>query len=438
MSSLCTKVIISSAFVIGIIGCASKPPSYSALPDTSDPMIEVTQTEQLLNEARSKQMDVLSPDNFKNAEKALNKAKEGIADKDKAADILEQVSYSRGWLQEGATKSDIARKSIGPIVDARSGALAANAPEMYPKEWKKLESKLENVTSDVEKGSLKAADKRGSDLVASYRQLERDSVEKRYLGSAKSTIEAAEKDKASEKAPRSLGLARGQYNETMKLIAADPRNTTGISRSASNATKASDHLAEVMVKVNAGNTEALVLQTEKQQRQISSLRSETSTQSRELTAAEKQLQAARTTEAAAATATRIRSELNAKDAEVFAQDGKVTVRLKGLNFPSGSANLSASNKALLTKVESVLEEIPTSKIEVQGHTDSTGSNDVNMRISEKRAQAVQKQLIANGTPATGVDAIGLGDEKPIGSNNTAAGRAQNRRIDLVIEPKIQE
>ncbi|WP_413575094.1 OmpA family protein [Bdellovibrio sp. HCB290] len=445
MSSLCTKVILSSAFIIGFIGCASAPPNVTSLPATANPAVEIAQTDEMLKEARAKQMDALSPDNFNNAEKTLAKAKEYMEEKKSADKILEQVSYSRGWLKQGELKSEISRKSMGPIVDARTGALRANAPELYPKEWSKLEKKLENVTSDVEKGSLKAVDKKGTDLVASYRQIERDSVEKQYLGKAKATIEAAEKDKASEKAPVTLGLAQAKYNQTAKLIAQDPRNTAAIAGVAEDATRESDHLAEVMNKVNAGNTETLVLQNEKQQRQISSLRTETKAQSRELSAAEKQLQSAKAAEAelarqkaAADIATKLRQDLRSKDAEVFTQDGKVTVRLKGLNFASGSANLNSSNKALLSKVENALDDIPTSKIEVQGHTDSTGAADVNMRISEKRAEAVQKQLVANGAPAAEVDAVGLGSEHPISNNNTASGRAQNRRIDLVIEPKIQE
>lgn len=113
------------------------------------------------------------------------------------------------------------------------------------------------------------------------------------------------------------------------------------------------------------------------------------------------------------------------------------VRLKALTFPSGQATLGAKNKAFLRRVETALNDIPTSNISVEGHTDSTGSAETNMRISEKRAKAVQDQLIANGASSEKVNAIGMGDEKPISNNTTATGRSQNRRIDLVIEPKLE-
>lgn len=440
-----TNLLIASAFAAGFIGCASAPSNVVSIPNSADPAVEISRTEEMVNEARAKQMNVLSPDNFKSAERELSKAKDYQADKKSTEKILERVSYSRAWLQQGANKSDIAKKSLGEITDARSGALKANAPQLYSKEWKKLENQLENVTKDIENGSLTAAEKKGPDLVASYRQIERDSVAKQYLGKAKSTIDEAEKDKASDKAPKSLAMAQGKYNQTMKLIAQDPRNTAAISRTAEDATRESDHLAEVMSKVNAGNSEALVLQNERQQRMITNLRGENKSQEKELAQAGQQLEVAKQTEAELArqqaltqTADKIRRELRPNEAEVFTQDGKVMVRLKGLNFASGKTTLTPKNKALLQKVETALNDVPAAKIEVQGHTDSTGKAETNQRISEERAKTVQQQLIANGASSSKVDAIGLGDERPISTNNTAAGRAQNRRIDLVIEPTIQE
>ncbi|UYL09503.1 OmpA family protein [Bdellovibrio sp. SKB1291214] len=445
MQSRYTNLLIASAFAAGFIGCAGKPTNVTSIPNSADPAVEISRTEEMVNEARAKQMNVLSPDNFKSAERELEKAKDYQADKKSAEKILERVSYSRAWLQQGENKSDISKKTLGEITDARSGALKAGAPNLYSKEWKKLENRLENVTKDVENGSLTAAEKKGPDLVAAYRQIERDSVAKQHLGRAKSTIDDAQKDKAKDKAPKSLALAEGKYNQTMKLIAQDPRNTAAISRTAEDATREADHLAEVMSKVNAGNSEALVLQNERQQRMITNLRGENKSQEQELAQAGEQLEVAKQQEAELArqqaltqAADKIRRELRPNEAEVFTQDGKVMVRLKGLNFASGKSTLTPKNKALLQRVETALNDVPAAKIEVQGHTDSTGKAETNQRISEERAKSVQRQLIANGASSDKVDAIGLGDERPISNNGTAAGRAQNRRIDLVIEPTIQE
>lgn len=438
------KYSLITAVAIGFIGCASTPPNVQSISSNADPAYEISRTEDMINEARLQQMDVLSPQNFKDAEKALAKAKDYKSDNKATDKILQQVSYSRAWLEEGKAKSDIASKTMGDIVDARGGALKARAQELFPKEWSKTGKQLESVTKDIEEGSLKAADKRGADIVAKYRQLERDAISSTYLGRADANISAAKKDGADKKAPKTYGAAQMRYNETEKLIALDPRNTEAIANSAQMATRESHHLTEVVAKVNAGNTEDLVLQSERQQRTISGLRTETAYQERALQKTEGQLnetqkQAAelQKSQALLDTASKIRSQFKPNEAEVFTDNGKVMVRLKALTFPSGQATLGAKNKAFLKRVETALVDIPTSKISVEGHTDSTGSAETNQRISEQRARAVQDQLIANGAPSDKVDAVGLGDEKPISNNSTATGRAQNRRIDLVIEPHIE-
>lgn len=276
------KHSLITAMAIGFIGCASTPPNVQSISSNADPAYEISRTEDMVNEARQQQMDVLSPQNFKDAEKALAKAKDYKSNNKSTDKILQQVSYSRAWLEEGKAKSDIAMKSMGDIADARGGALKARANELFPKEWSKVGKQLESVTKDVEEGSLKAADKKGTDIIAKYRQLERDAVSSTYLGKADASISAAKKDGADKKAPKTYGAAQMRYNETEKLIALDPRNTDAIAKSAQMATRESYHLTEVMAKVNAGNTEDLVLQSERQQRTISGLRTETASQERAL------------------------------------------------------------------------------------------------------------------------------------------------------------
>ncbi|MBO9667444.1 MAG: OmpA family protein [Bdellovibrio sp.] len=431
------KFIAVTAFAVGFIGCAGTPPNLEPIASTADPSVEIAHTDDMLKAAKEKQVDVLSPDNFKDAQKNLNKAKEYLADKKSPDKILEKVSYSRAWLNEANAKAELSTRQLSGIQDARQGAMAAKAPEYFPKEWKKLNNQLENVTKDIEGGNLKAADKKGPDIIAGFRQLERDSVSNTYLGKAEENLTAAKKADAEKKTPKTYGMVQMKYNNAEKLIAEDPRNTAAIARAGEEVTADSYMLGEVMNKVNAGNSEDLVLQSMRQQRTISGQQSALNSQNRTLRKTEAELKEAEKSQALIDTAAKIRSQFKPNEAEVFTQDGKVMVRLKGLNFPSGQASLGPKNKAFVKKVETALADIPTSKISVEGHTDSTGSAAVNQRISEQRAKAVSDQLIANGAPADRVDSVGLGDEKPIGSNSTAHGRAQNRRIDLVIEPQLE-
>ena len=73
-------------------------------------------------------------------------------------------------------------------------------------------------------------------------------------------------------------------------------------------------------------------------------------------------------------------------------------------------------------------------MQVIGHTDSTGEAAYNLQLSQRRAQAVANILIAGGVPAQRIAAGGQGETQPVASNDTAAGRAQNRRVEIIIRP----
>ncbi|WP_374030675.1 OmpA family protein [Bdellovibrio bacteriovorus] len=434
-----THKILASVAVAGFIaGCASKPPNVQPISSSANPTAEIEKTEAMISEARSKQIDVLSPENFTDATKALEKAKQK-KEKDKPnADILEQVAYSRAWLNEANTRAEIARTSMRQITDAREGAMKAGAPKLYPKEWDKAGKDLEKITVAIEKGNLSPADKRGDEIISRYRDLEIMSVTKAYLGTAKDNLDTAKKAGADKNAPKSFGMAAMKYENAEKLIKADPRNPAVIARASQDATRESQHLMEVTRKVNAGNSEDLVLMAERQQRTISTLRNEYSSAEQELqtvqSEAERQRMELERQQALLSRAQALRSQLKPNEAEVFTENGKLMVRLKGLQFPTAQSNLGPKNQALLKKVEGALAGVTPSKVIVEGHTDNVGSAEANRVLSEKRAQSVQNFLVSQGTlPADKVESVGMGYDNPIGNNNTAAGRAQNRRIDLVIE-----
>jgi outer membrane protein OmpA-like peptidoglycan-associated protein len=80
----------------------------------------------------------------------------------------------------------------------------------------------------------------------------------------------------------------------------------------------------------------------------------------------------------------------------------------------------------------MIEQHPELRVRIEGHTDNVGSSSANKTLSEKRAAAVKAALVANYRVSGGrLDAKGLGDSKPLGSNETAEGRANNRRVELV-------
>ncbi|RVV97040.1 OmpA family protein [Mesobaculum littorinae] len=103
-------------------------------------------------------------------------------------------------------------------------------------------------------------------------------------------------------------------------------------------------------------------------------------------------------------------------------------------FATDSAAVAGGLQSDLRVLASNLNRYPNSTVQVVGHTDNTGSAAYNQDLSERRAQSVASILRANGVSSYRVSAIGRGEDAPIASNLTPDGRAQNRRVDIVIQP----
>ena len=101
-------------------------------------------------------------------------------------------------------------------------------------------------------------------------------------------------------------------------------------------------------------------------------------------------------------------------------------------FRSGSFELLPGARERLAKVSGIVLAYPSLHVEVEGHTDSVGSDQYNQALSERRAQSVRDYLVQQGISQYSVEAHGFGKTAPIASNDTAEGRQQNRRVELVL------
>ena len=120
-------------------------------------------------------------------------------------------------------------------------------------------------------------------------------------------------------------------------------------------------------------------------------------------------------------------------ADVKKDENGITVTLKNdILFEVGSAELSDASKKTLTDLNRVLKKYPENIIVVKGYTDSTGTAAYNQTLSEQRAKAVYDFILENGLKTSSLNYKGYGVNNPIADNNTAAGRAKNRRVELDI------
>jgi outer membrane protein OmpA-like peptidoglycan-associated protein len=125
----------------------------------------------------------------------------------------------------------------------------------------------------------------------------------------------------------------------------------------------------------------------------------------------------------------------AKMASIKEESRGMVITLSGsVLFTSGQAVLLPAAMSGLDNVVTALKSTPDRNITIEGHTDSVGQRSYNMDLSQRRAQSVRDYLVGHGLPAEIVKAEGLGPDRPVADNSTAEGRANNRRVEIVVSP----
>jgi chemotaxis protein MotB len=140
---------------------------------------------------------------------------------------------------------------------------------------------------------------------------------------------------------------------------------------------------------------------------------------------------------------RFQSMVESGKLKIKIDNNKMVVEMaSAILFPSGKAKLSREGRAALAQVAGVLAEIKERNFQVAGHTDNVPIRNNRFRsnwsLSSARAVAVVQHLIKNGVASTNLSAAGYGDTQPVASNDTKEGRAQNRRIEIVLQPNLDE
>jgi outer membrane protein OmpA-like peptidoglycan-associated protein len=103
---------------------------------------------------------------------------------------------------------------------------------------------------------------------------------------------------------------------------------------------------------------------------------------------------------------------------------------KTILFDSAKSSFQKQTYSVLQAIVAILKEYPTAKFVLEGHTDSDGKDDANLVLSQNRAAAVKSFLIDNGIAADRLSSEGFGETKPVATNATKAGKAQNRRVEV--------
>lgn len=142
---------------------------------------------------------------------------------------------------------------------------------------------------------------------------------------------------------------------------------------------------------------------------------------------------ARTREARQAEARAQRLEQELADVKQQQTERGTIYTLGDTLFATNKADLKPGSQSSFDRLARVLNETPNRKIIVEGHTDSTGAEDYNLTLSQRRADAVKNYLVSQGVDAGRITAVGKGEGFPVASNDTPSGRQQNRRVEVIIE-----
>jgi len=105
----------------------------------------------------------------------------------------------------------------------------------------------------------------------------------------------------------------------------------------------------------------------------------------------------------------------------------------GATFKTGGSTLSAEGKAAVIELMNQFKAEDVKSVIIEGHTDDSGAASFNQQLSEKRAEAVKAELVANGANPDKISTVGFGESKPVADNGTREGRAKNRRIEIKVD-----
>ncbi len=442
-----SNVLIASAIVAMITACNSMP-VVQEFPDSANATEEAEKLTAEIQIARNEQAEVLSPHFFEQAEKALESARQDQIKMKDSREILHKIAIGRTYLNKGKESVQLVRSNMEEVVIARQLAMERGAQRLFESDFRKTDQYLKEVTSEIEKRELESISHQRVQLQAEYRDLEYRAIKEVRLGPAQKIISQALTEGAREFAPQTLALAEKKIADTSAFILANRHDLDQVKARSDDAMAAAEHLLKITQNAQStrkASPEELALQLEKEEVKIQDdqsrlaqernaaliLASQVSALSKEKAVLEADHTFNQRIEQA-------QTQFSSQEAEVLKQGDKVLIRLKGLEFPKGKAVLKASSQSLLAKVQEAITGFGNGSVSVEGHTDSDGDKTRNEKLSTDRARAVADYLVMatpNPSDKARISFVGYGDQKPISSNRTAAGKAQNRRVDIIILPE---
>jgi outer membrane protein OmpA-like peptidoglycan-associated protein len=444
-------------------------------------------------EAEEANAALLAPDSFGDAVKDYEAAETGLQRGRNIEYVRDKVADAQRNYAAATKAARLAKTALSQVIKSRQDAANARAPELSADLWEKAQREFGYAIRYLERGDLKSAKRKDIEATSLYRDAELVAIKAQYLNETRRLLADADRARVERYVPITLGRAKQLLAEAERELNENRYDTDrprSLARQANYEAKHAIYLSEVVRKERDKDitVEELVLEWEQSLREVAaaadvlpmmsdgpatlttelvsfiedlrareqSLEQESEANLLRLAEMEEEVRAlderlGGATEERAALVQRLEQEERIKaqfaqvekmfardEARVFREGDNIILRLVGLKFASGRSVNRHGSFDLLAKVEKAIDVFPRSEIIIEGHTDSYGGDEANQALSQQRAESVQQYMInAMRIPSYRLIATGFGETNPVANNETEAGRARNRRIDILIKPKLE-
>ena len=435
------------------------------------------------NDALARANDVnanlLSPTRYADGAEYYRKAESTLERGGNIESIRRDLDEAVESFLHAAEHAELAATTFATALAARADAMSAGAETYASEEWEEAKDTFVDATVTLENGRLERAQRDGVSAENQFREAELIAIKANYLNETRELLKKARDRNAPRYAPISYERASSLLAEAAEMLETNRYDTDRPRSLASDAKHQALHAIyvaglEQAIRDRDTTLEEILLDWEASLRSIADrldlavhfdegqtqAAEEIATSVADLLSENKELNASledrelqlETLIQETASMERLsklvaRQERQRKKLEtveaLFSESEAIVLRQKdsilrmiGLSFDLGSADLKPEHEALLNNLRVAINEFPESSVVVEGHTDAFGSDTNNLALSQRRAVSVQEYLLQNTPISPGnLTALGYGEARPVATNETEEGRRRNRRIDVVIYPR---
>lgn len=491
------KFKIGLTFLLGVLlitalSCSGKSLNVKKISSEADPDKNISQLESTINTASNNDIQFLSPEWFNKAQESLSVAKNMRKEGDEISKILKYVATGNAQIKKAEENAKLARTAIPTAIKNREAARNAGATSLK-EEYTEAEEKFLELTKSIENDNVRWAKNNEDSVARLFDKLELKAIKQNMLGKVRDLIQEAKSKDAQKYTPKMLASTSTKLTDTDKFITNNRYKKELILEKAQDALFQAQRLHEIldlskMIRKQSSEKTALwfegvinniaetipakdmrnrdfntqtrnikesikVLKNDQQflakakiehENEISDLRDKvTDLRAKVEGMSESQKEVLAELEAEKNFQKKfkeIRTYFKPEEAEIYKTEGNdLLIRLRAIKFPVGKHILLPENYSILSKVQQSIRTFGEPEVIIEGHTDSTGSKELNEDLSHKRANSVLEYLSANETlPTEKLMAVGYGSQKPIASNKNKEGRSLNRRIDIIIKSEMNE